>query len=104
LLSNGCRHTPNGGTITIRVARQADQITIAVEDTGEGLQPDEAAQIFERFYRSDDSRRRDAGGTGLGLAIVKAIVEAHEGQVSVSSQGQGMGCTFTIHLPCPESP
>ncbi|MGB0385143.1 MAG: ATP-binding protein [Ardenticatenaceae bacterium] len=74
-----------------------------------GLEPAEAAHIFDRFYRTDDSRRRDAGGTGLGLAIVKAIVEAHDGHVSATSQGKGKGkgkgCTFTIYLPLkPQNP
>ena len=54
---------------------------LAVRDTGEGLEPDQLAAVFDRFYRADRSRSRETGGTGLGLAIVKAIVEAHGGRV-----------------------
>ena len=74
-------------------------MTLAVEDTGEGLEPGELASLFNRFYRVDKSRSRETGGTGLGLAIVKAIVEAHGGTITAYSAGKDTGSCFTIALP-----
>ena len=99
LLSNALRHTPNGGSITIRVAQQANEISIAVEDTGEGLQPDEVAQIFERFYRVDPSRSRASGGSGIGLAISRQLARLMDGDITAESEGKDMGSTFTLYLP-----
>jgi signal transduction histidine kinase len=101
LLNNALRHTPEGGTITIQ-ARSSEpaNLQIAVQDTGEGIAPEHLPNVFERFYRVDYGRSRQAGGTGLGLAIAKAIIEAHDGEISVSSPGiPGQGTTFTIQLP-----
>ena len=77
LLSNSLRHTPTGGTITLSGNADDGEVCLAVQDTGEGLNADQLASAFDRFYRGDKSRSRENGGTGLGLAIVKAIVEAH---------------------------
>jgi two-component system OmpR family sensor kinase len=62
------------------------------------MRPDDAARVFERFYRTDPSRARQAGGTGLGLSIVAALVHAHGGEVSVST-AEGEGARFTVKLP-----
>jgi two-component system sensor histidine kinase BaeS len=71
-----------------------------VQDTGEGIPPEQLPHVFDRFYRADPARSRARGGTGLGLAIVRAIVEAHDGQVSAASDGvPGQGSTFTVYLP-----
>jgi two-component system OmpR family sensor kinase len=101
LLSNAIRHTSAGGSISITLlARSTEsEIGIIVSDTGDGITGQHLDRVFDRFYRTDLARTRDTGGTGLGLAIVKAIVEAHNGRVSVSSAGSGMGATFTIWLP-----
>ena len=99
LLANALRHTPNDGTITVSATAQVTDILIAVKDTGEGLDADQVAVVFDRFYRADKSRRRETGGSGLGLAIVKAIVEAHGGRVEAQSEGTGKGSTFSIRLP-----
>ncbi len=99
LLSNGLRHTPVGGRITIRGKASEKEIVLSIQDTGEGLEPDQLAAVFDRFYRADKSRSRETGGTGLGLAIVKAIVEAHGGRVEASSAGKGLGCEFLLRLP-----
>ncbi len=85
LLANGLRHTPNGGVITLQAQVQGSQMQLIVEDTGDGLSPEETERIFDRFYRLEGSRRQDAGGAGLGLAIVKALVEAQGGTVSAQS-------------------
>lgn len=99
LLTNAIRHTPQGGQIHLEWVTGKDEISLTVEDTGEGMNREEAASIFTRFYRSDNAQRRDTGGTGLGLAIVKGIVEAHGGHVSASSEGRNKGSRFTISIP-----
>lgn len=99
LLANALRHTPPGGVITLHVAVHGDDVRLVVEDTGVGIAPDHLPHVFERFYRTDRARSRDAGGTGLGLAIVRATVEAHGGRVEAKSEGAGRGSAFTIVLP-----
>lgn len=78
----------------------AGRVRFEVRDHGEGIDPDLAPRIFERFYRLDASRNRDTGGSGLGLSIVKAIVEAHRGEISVHPTPAG-GATFRVDLPIP---
>lgn len=99
LLANALRHTDRNGEVTVRGARTIEGVTITIQDTGEGMQPEQLTHIFDRFYRTDPSRARESGGSGLGLAIVKAIVEAHDGTVEVTSAGLGQGSTFTVTLP-----
>ncbi len=99
LLGNALRHTPPDGVVTVVGRREGETISLAVHDTGAGLQPDQLALVFDRFYRGDRSRSRDTGGTGLGLAIVKAIVEAHDGRVTAHSTGVNQGTTFALSLP-----
>ena len=71
-----------------------------VRDTGQGISPEDLPHVFDRFYRADPTRSRATGGAGLGLAIVRAIVQAHGGQVSASSDGVlGHGSTITVTLP-----
>jgi signal transduction histidine kinase len=82
----------------------ADEVLLSVQDTGEGLDPEQLAAVFDRFYRGDKSRSRETGGSGLGLAIVKAIVEAHGGRVAAQSAGKGQGCTFVVALPLDSPP
>ena len=102
LLVNALRHTPVGGQITVRLLvskEREDQVTIAIQDTGDGIEADHLSYLFNRFYRTDGARDRDAGGAGLGLAIVRALVEAHGGTVAAQSPGRGQGSTFTLTLP-----
>jgi len=99
LLANALRHTPAGGAITVTGTSGPAEVRLAVQDTGEGLEPEQLAAVFDRFYRGDRSRSRETGGTGLGLAIVKAIVEAHGGRVEAHSDGKGRGSTFALVLP-----
>jgi two-component system OmpR family sensor kinase len=98
LLANARAHTPAGTRVTVRVGRTDDRGIVEVDDDGPGLAPEDAARVFERFYRTDESRSRRSGGTGLGLAIVAAIVEAHGGEVSLRT-APGAGARFTIELP-----
>ncbi len=86
LLSNGLRHTVDRGEVTIHIEESAGATFVAVENTGDGIDPKLFPRLFDRFYRADPSRSRpEADGAGLGLAITRAIVEAHGGKASVSS-------------------
>ncbi|MBN9518666.1 HAMP domain-containing protein [bacterium] len=98
LVDNAIKYTPNGGRITIRWSAAGGQVYLEVQDTGIGISEADQLRIFERFYRADKARSRDAGGTGLGLAIVKHLVQAMRGTVRVSSK-LGAGTTFRITLP-----
>jgi two-component system OmpR family sensor kinase len=98
LLANVRAHTPPGTTATVRVDEQGQTAEIVVHDNGPGMPTDEAARVFERFYRADASRARSHGGSGLGLSIVSAIVTAHGGTVSAKS-APGEGMTVTVRLP-----
>lgn len=97
LIDNAVKYTPENGRVTVAAALSADRVTISVQDTGTGIAPEHIARIFERFYRVDRERSREAGGTGLGLAIVKHIIEAHGSSVEVRSE-PGKGSTFTFTL------
>ena len=98
LYDNALRYTPPGGSITV-ASRQSDGgIEIAVRDTGTGIGSEHLSRIFERYYRVDSARAREAGGNGLGLAIVKHLVEAHGGRVGVESE-LGAGTVVTCWFP-----
>ncbi len=99
LLSNALRHTHAGGLIIISGETNGEVAVFRVRDTGDGMDADELAAVFDRFFRGDKSRSRETGGTGLGLAIVKAIIEAHGGRVEAHSNGKNQGSEFTFWLP-----
>lgn len=73
-------------------------VRLWVQDSGPGIPPEELSRVFQRFYRTDKSRRREDGGSGLGLAIVKSLVEAHGGRVWAESEAGG-GAKFVVELP-----
>jgi len=98
LLANVRAHTPPATDVTVALKRVDLRAELRVSDTGPGLTGDEAAQVFERFYRVDTSRARASGGVGLGLSIVVAVAAAHGGTAGVEST-PGSGATFTISLP-----
>jgi signal transduction histidine kinase len=95
LISNALRHTPHSGRITVFTRQQGTQVEVGVQDTGEGIPAEHLPHIFERFYRTDQSRARHSGGRGLGLAIVQQIMTQHQGRVLVESQ-EGQGSTFRL--------
>ena len=99
LLGNVRSHTPPGTSTVVRVFEDGNEAVLQVADNGPGLAPDQAARVFERFYRVDASRSRHHGGAGLGLSIVAAIVGAHGGRVDVSSSMTQPGAIFTVRLP-----
>ncbi len=98
LIFNALNYTPEGGTITVEYEVEEDRTLLRVRDNGIGISPEDLPHVFERFYRSDRSRSQRNGGVGIGLSITRAIVEVHEGTVSVDSK-IGSGTVFTISLP-----
>lgn len=98
LLSNALHHTARGGTIVVTVKMlDDDQVSITIENPGAEIVPSHIANLFDRFYRIDPARLHSSEGAGLGLAITKSIVEAHQGNISVTSE-QGI-TRFVIKLP-----
>jgi signal transduction histidine kinase len=93
LLRNALRHTPPGGIIALVIEVEPQQVALSVEDTGEGIAPEELEHIWERFYQSNKSR----GGAGIGLTLVKDWIEAMGGSVAVEST-LGEGSRFTLYL------
>lgn len=96
LLDNAVKYSPNGGRIDIETRRDQDDLFITVQDTGPGIAPEDLLKIWDRLYRSDQSRSQR--GLGLGLSLVKAIVEAHNGRVEAVSLAE-KGAAFTVSLP-----
>jgi two-component system sensor histidine kinase BaeS len=97
LVSNALRHTPSGGTVTIAADPDEGGVAFRVTDTGEGIESDELAHVFDRFARSPESR-----GSGLGLAIAKSLVQAHGGTIAAESE-PGRGTTIRFVLPAAPS-
>jgi two-component system phosphate regulon sensor histidine kinase PhoR len=98
LIENACKYAPAGTRIILGASEQAENVEFYVRDSGPGIAAEHHKRLFERFYRVDKDRSREAGGTGLGLAIVKHIVLNHGGSVRVESE-LGHGATFFVRLP-----
>jgi two-component system OmpR family sensor kinase len=101
LITNAAVHTAAGRPILVRGFAEAYGVTVTVADGGPGLPPEQAAHVFERFWRADKARTRARGGTGLGLSIVAAVVAAHGGSARFDSDVQ-RGSTVTVWLPAAE--
>jgi PAS domain S-box-containing protein len=102
LVSNAIKFTVEGGTVAVRVRNEGDRCAIEVSDSGLGIGPNELEHLFDRFYRAQEARKGHYSGAGLGLAISKAIVDAHEGEIQVTSE-PGQGSTFRVLLPVPDA-
>ena len=98
LVDNAIKYTPAGGRITLSARREGVHALFCVQDEGQGIDAASLPHIFDRFFRTDESRTRQTGGTGLGLAIAKWIVERHGGWFEVSSW-VGVGTRITVVLP-----
>ncbi len=98
LLDNALQYTPSGGQIEVKARSNGHDVIFTVSDTGIGIPESDLERIFERFYRVDAARSREAGGTGLGLAIARHIVEAHGGRIWVES-AVGQGSRFHFSIP-----
>ncbi len=98
LLSNSLKYSKENGEIILTLASKDDNIIIELKDNGVGISEKDLPNIFERFYRSDESRDKNTGGTGIGLTIAKTIVEAHNGTINVSSK-LGEGSSFVLMFP-----
>ena len=98
LVENGIKYNHAGGSVHVTVRHTQDEAELLVEDTGLGIPQDAIEHIFERFYRVDKARSRQAGGSGLGLSIVHELVERNFGTIEVSSK-EGEGTKFTVRMP-----
>ena len=102
LVQNAINYSDERARVTLSILQVTDDgdrfVEIKVSDNGIGIKPEEQERIFERFYRVDYGRSRDAGGTGLGLSIVRHIAMAHGGSIRVWSR-PGQGSTFTLRIP-----
>lgn len=98
LVDNAIKYNKDNGSVSVKVADGADEVTVSVSDTGIGIGAADRERVFERFYRADKSHNKETGGTGLGLSIVKHGVLYHKGRVDLESE-LGKGTTITIVLP-----
>jgi signal transduction histidine kinase len=98
LLDNGIKYNRQGGTVTVHLSADEEQVKVRVADTGEGIPVQDLPHVFEKMYRAERRQGRYVEGSGLGLSIVQRIVEQHGGDISVTSQ-MGAGTTFTVTLP-----
>lgn len=98
IVTNALRHTPTDAALSFGAGARHGHVRVEIADAGPGIDPDQVAKLFDRFYRADTGRSRDRGGSGLGLSIAKAIVEAHNGTITVDST-VGVGTSIVIQLP-----
>jgi len=98
ILDNALRYTPQGGRVCMALSESKGGMELNIQDSGAGVDAEEAKRLFDRFYRVDEARNRDDGGSGLGLAITKSIIEMHGGNILAESQ-KGQGLKIIIRLP-----
>ncbi|MCW3489002.1 sensor histidine kinase [Dethiobacter alkaliphilus] len=99
LVDNAIKYTPAGGQVHVSLKQDPNWLVLTVADTGIGIPAEHREKVFERFYRVDKARSREAGGTGLGLSIVYEIVQRHGGQIFVEDNDDGIGSRFVVKLP-----
>jgi signal transduction histidine kinase/ActR/RegA family two-component response regulator len=99
LLANAVKFTPAGGSVSIRMVQEADEIVVTIKDTGQGIEKSFLPKVFDMFRQGDARASREHAGMGIGLALVQQFVRLHEGSVAVDSEGAGKGTTITLRLP-----
>ena len=99
LLNNAAKYTEPGGRISLRVEQTSDQVMITITDTGLGIKKEDQAKVFEMFAQVNRKTDRAQGGLGIGLNIVQRLTRMHGGNITVASEGPGMGSAFTVTLP-----
>jgi signal transduction histidine kinase len=99
VLNNAAKYTPPGGAVKLAVRADGSNVKLIISDNGIGMSPELRSRVFELFAQADRNSDRSQGGLGLGLALVKSLVELHGGAVTVASEGEQKGSTFTITLP-----
>jgi two-component system CheB/CheR fusion protein len=99
IMSNAAKFTPAGGSVSISVAREGEEIVLTVTDTGQGIEASFLPHVFEMFRQADSSANRHHAGMGIGLALVRQLIHLHGGSVRADSEGQGKGSRFTVRLP-----
>jgi signal transduction histidine kinase/ActR/RegA family two-component response regulator len=104
LLTNAIKYTPAGGQITVTVHPEDGHASLHVRDNGMGITPELLPRVFELFTQAECALDRSQGGLGIGLTLVRALVEMHDGHVTVTSDGPGRGSEFVITFPCVEAP
>jgi NO-binding membrane sensor protein with MHYT domain/CheY-like chemotaxis protein/nitrogen-specific signal transduction histidine kinase len=104
LVLNAVQHSPENSAVEVRVGRAGEGVVLSVRDYGIGLEPQNAAQVFDLFFQVSQGMHRGKGGLGIGLTLVRRIVTLHGGEVNVSSEGIGKGALFTVRLPRIEAP
>ncbi|MPN30102.1 Sensor histidine kinase ResE [bioreactor metagenome] len=98
LISNAIKYTNINGEISISILDKGNEVEFSITDNGAGIEKEDLPYIFERLYRADKSRSGNTGGNGMGLAVVKAIVDGHNGKITVKSESE-FGSKFTVTLP-----
>ena len=99
LLENAFKYTPCGGRVTCSLSANEGEVEICIQDTGQGITPEDLPHIFERFYRADKAYSDGIPGTGLGLALVKSIADAYGGRIHITSDGAGKGTSVMLFWP-----
>jgi signal transduction histidine kinase len=99
VLGNAVKFTPSGGHVSVSVGNGHERVEVRVADTGMGIEPELLPFVFDRFKQGPRAAGREYGGLGLGLSIARQLVEAHEGRITVESEGRGRGTTFAVSLP-----
>lgn len=99
LLTNAFKYTPEGGTVRVTLARDGNDATLTIADSGVGMDPDQLAQVFDLFFQADHTLDRARGGMGIGLTLVRRLVALHGGSVQAESAGLGNGSSFSVRLP-----
>jgi signal transduction histidine kinase len=98
LLHNAAKYTEAGGEIAVEIRDSGARVSIRVSDNGAGISAALLPHVFDLFVQNEDTLQHSRGGLGIGLAIVKRLVEMHAGSIEASSEGEGYGATFVIHL------